>query len=211
MAATKSQAKTKSKPTNSNEWPGGFGIYERAKKAAKVNIETLAVLWLAAVVLGGIFSLGKTGGDLLGFLVDTLATTALTITLLAGVAGKKITAGDAITRSWPLYVNMLLSTLLSGFIAVISFLALIVPFFFVAPRLILVSFYIVDKKLEPVEAVKASWEATKDQLGKIYGIVGVNLAILLLAFTIVGIPFAIYFWVMYTPAYALLYKHLQKS
>jgi hypothetical protein len=65
--------------------------------------------------------------------------------------------------------------------------------------------------MSPVDAIKASWKTTKGNYGKIYGIAGVTLLIILPAFTIIGIIATVYFGIMYYPVFAMLYLHLTKQ
>jgi membrane-anchored glycerophosphoryl diester phosphodiesterase (GDPDase) len=93
----------------------------------------------------------------------------------------------------------------------IAFVLLVVPFFFVLPRLVLAPYFLVDQKLGPIVATRRSWQATKGHAGKIWGIIGASLAMALLAVTIIGIPFAIYFLFMYGAASALAYDFVAKQ
>lgn len=90
-------------------------------------------------------------------------------------------------------------------IIVASAALFIIPVFFIAPRLVLAQYFIVDKNMGPVESIRASWNATKGNVGKVYGIFGATLVMSLLMLTIIGIPFALYFLLMYSAAYPLLY------
>ena len=87
-----------------------------------------------------------------------------------------------------------------------SILLFLIPAFFVIPRLLFAPYLVIDKNMGGVDAVQASWNMSKGHIGKVYGIIGLTLAITLLSITIIGIPFAIYFTVMYSAAFAVLYN-----
>ena len=106
---------------------------------------------------------------------------------------------------------MVLAYLLCGAILVASFIALIVPFFFIAPRLVNVGYFILDKNMGVMDALKASWNTTDKNVGKVYGIVGAYIAYSLLFITIIGIPFAIYFIVMYSASTTVYYEYTSKQ
>lgn len=141
----------------------------------------------------------------------TLYAGAATYLWLAGTKGESLSFGQTISYCLKSFGRMLATLFLSGLLAVVSFLALIVPFFFVYPRLVLAPYFLLDKNMGPIEAIKASWAQTKGHLSKLYGIYGAALLMGLLAITIIGIPFAIYFTIMYSAASAVLYRYITGS
>jgi hypothetical protein len=153
----------------------------------------------------------KDVGQTLSTLINALFMVASTFLYVAGVRRKKLEVGDVLKQSLPLWLKMIVLDLLVAVAAVLSFIAFIVPFFIVMPRLALVNYYLVDKNKGVVEAFKASWAATQGNVGKVYGIVGATIAMALLVITIIGIPFAIYFLVMYSAVLGVLYEYLEKS
>jgi len=195
-----------------DSWPGGFGIYKYSKQAVKVNLWTLVFVSLLGFVADLILLilLKRQLGNLVGFVVGSLITAATSIVFLAGVRGQALTVEQALKQALPLWLKMFLLNILVFFAVLASFLALIVPFFFVFPRLLLANYFLVDKKMDPVDAFKASWHATKGQGSKVWGIIGTNFAICLLFITIIGIPFAAYFLIMYSAAFPVLYVFLNK-
>ena len=58
-------------------------------------------------------------------------------------------------------------------------LLFIVPGIIFGLRLVLAPYFIVDRDMSAMDAYKASWHATKGNLGKIWGIIGVTVLILL--------------------------------
>lgn len=197
-----------------SDWPGAFGAYKFSKASVKVVLGTLVVLYLlsfaVSFVLGMVFPEDISFvADILSFIISGLFSVAMVLVFLSGVRGQKAEVGESLSKSVALWLPMLGLTLLAGLIVGLSLLLLIIPFFFVFPRLILSTYFLVDQKLGIVESIKASWAATKGNVGKVYGIIGANIAFSLLFITIIGIPFAIYFLVMYSAAIAVLYEYIR--
>lgn len=66
------------------------------------------------------------------------------------------------------YLNVVLANLLVGAIVGLGIFLLIVPGVIFACRLAFVRYLVMDKKMEPVEAVKESWRMTRDHAGQIF-------------------------------------------
>lgn len=201
------------------DWPGAFGIYKYSKQAVLTNWGTLLGLVLSSMVLSGIVSnLGDkkhtmlyTIGQLLSLVVAAYASAATTIVALKSVRREKIGFSDALSKATEYFWPILGATLLLYVILAASILLFIIPFFFIAPRLTLTPYFLIDNKLGPVDALKASWEETRGHSGKIWGLVGVNIVYTLLFFTIIGIPFGAYFLFLYMAASALLYYWIRST
>lgn len=197
-------------PMIPKQWPGAFGLYEYSKRAVLLNLTTLLVLWLISFGVSIIFD-ENFFGQAVGFVVSSLASAAIAITYLAAVSNKHIDFQQAIKKAWPLLPHMLLLTILIIVIAIFSLVLLVVPFFIIMPRMALASYFLVDKKLDAIESLKASWKATQQHVGKIWGVIGASILMILIAVTIVGIPISVYLLVMYSAALAVLYKFIEKN
>ena len=217
-AAGSGQNEVADLPGTPESWPGAFGVYKFSKAAVQHNLTVIVLIWLVGV-LGNVLIdavLGKQNSTLsaiaqvLSYVLSSFVSVAATLVYLAGVKREKRQLGPTLQASLPLTLKMVGLTLLVTVTAVVSLLLLIIPFFFVFPRFSLVNYFLVDKNMGVMEAYKASWAATKGNVGKVYGIAGANLAMALLALTIIGIPFSIYFLIMYSAATAVLYSYLQK-
>jgi uncharacterized membrane protein len=89
------------------------------------------------------------------------------------------------------YLNVVLASLLHWAIVAIGVFLLIIPGIIFACKLAFVKYLVVDKKLDPVEAVKESWRMTKGHSGKIFlmGLLAIPIVIAgLLCFGIGVIP-----------------------
>ena len=102
------------------------------------------------------------------------------------------------------YLNIILANLLTFAIIGLGFVFLIIPGIILACRLLFVPFLVMDKKLDPVAAVEKSWEMTRGQGWRIFGmgIVAIFVFILGLLCLIVGVFFAL-IWI--GTAFASLY------
>ncbi len=207
--AAKAEAAVSGAPSS---WPGAFGAYKYSKVAVMTNIATLIIIWLGVAILNGASDkvFGSAGG-LVTLVVSGLATAAYALTFIAGVRGQKLSIGDALSKAFPLWLKMIGLLIVVSVSLVVSFLLLVIPFFFVLPRLSLAHYFLVDKNLGVMEAYKASWAATKGSSGKVWGIIGATFLMALLMITIIGIPFSIYFLIMYSGAYGVLYEFLNKG
>ncbi|HYH36447.1 MAG TPA: hypothetical protein VD706_03030 [Candidatus Saccharimonadales bacterium] len=196
-----------------SSWPGAFGAYKHSKPAVKLNLVTLVVLWLVTILAGGLAeSVFQNGGSsLINLIVGALTSAALALTFIAGVRGQRLAIGEAFSKAFPFWLRAIGLDILVGLSLLASLLLLVIPFFFVFPRLILATYFLVDKNLGVIDAYKASWNATKGNTGKIWGIIGVHFLIVLLMITIIGIPFAIYFFIMYSGVFGVLYEFLNKA
>ena len=195
-----------------SSWPGAFGAYKYSKAAVMQNVATLIIIYIIVIVIDGAAEAAlKNTGGLVSFLVNGLAVSSYVLVFLAGVRGQKLSLGDAISKGASYWLKMLGLLIVVGLSLVLSFLLFVIPFFFVLPRLSLAHYFLVDKNMGIMDAYKASWDATKGSAGKIWGIIGATFLMALLMITIIGIPFSIYFLIMYSGAYAVLYEYLNKS
>lgn len=195
-----------------SSWPGAFGAYKYSKQAMMVNIGVIIAVYLIGIIVVFLLqTILKAPGSILGYIIDALIGATITVLIIAGLRQQKVELGDAFSKGVKLWLNFFLLEILIGVTAVVSFILLVIPFFFVVPRLALAPYFLVDKGMGVVDAYKASWDATKGNVGKVYGIFFASVLMALLSITIIGIPFSIYFLVMYAAAYAVLYEMVDKK
>ena len=103
------------------------------------------------------------------------------------------------------YLHIILSHVLVFGLVSMAFIALIIPGIIVACRLVFVSYLIMDKDLEPIQAVEVSWKMTKGHAWKVFGLAVTSFFIIILGLIcfIVGI-FPAIMWIK--ASYAALYQ-----
>jgi hypothetical protein len=108
------------------------------------------------------------------------------------------------------YLHIVLANLLVFALVVLGCFALIIPGIIIGCRLVFVSYIIMDKKLDPIEAVELSWKLTKGHGWKIFlmGFVSIFILIFGLCMIIVGI-FPAIMWIC--SAFASLYESVLKE
>jgi len=108
------------------------------------------------------------------------------------------------------YLHIILANLLVVALVVLGLFALIIPGIIIGCRLIFVSYIMMDKKLDPIEAVELSWKLTKGHGWKIFfmGFVSIFIIIFGLCMLIVGI-FPAIIWV--SSSFAALYESVLRE
>ncbi|MCP3930738.1 MAG: hypothetical protein GY705_16745 [Bacteroidetes bacterium] len=84
------------------------------------------------------------------------------------IRGQEFDINDIFSVFKENYMNVVLAYLLSTAIIIIGFILLIIPGIILACRLAFVPYLVMDGKLEPVEAVKKSWEMTEPHAWTIF-------------------------------------------
>lgn len=198
-------------------WPGAFGLYKYSRNAMRVNIGTYMAVFVLSIVVSSIstgFADEKSPSyillNLAANIISVWFEAALIIVILQSVARHKVSLNDSLQQGLAMFGKYFLQSLLLGLIAIGSILCFIIPAFFILPRLSLAQFFLFDKNMGVTESIKASWESTRGHVGKVWGIIGASFAMALLMLTIIGIPFSVYFIIMYSAANAILYFWLIK-
>ncbi len=108
------------------------------------------------------------------------------------------------------YLSIVLANLLVFALVVLGFFALIIPGIIIACRLVFVSYIIMDKKLDPIEAVELSWKLTRGHGWKIFfmGFLSIFICIFGLIMLIVGI-FPAIIWI--SSSFAALYESVLRE
>lgn len=103
------------------------------------------------------------------------------------------------------YFHIVLAHLIATALIVLGFFVLIIPGIIIACRLVFVSYIVMDKKLDPIEAVEMSWRLTKGHTWRIFfmGIASFFILIFGLMMLIVGI-FPAMMWI--SSSFASLYE-----
>jgi len=108
------------------------------------------------------------------------------------------------------YLHIILANLLVFALVVLGLFALIIPGIIIGCRLVFVSYIIMDKKLDPIEAVELSWKLTRGHGWKIFfmGFVSIFIIIFGLMMLIIGI-FPAIIWI--SSAFASLYESVLRE
>jgi hypothetical protein len=108
------------------------------------------------------------------------------------------------------YLHIILANLLVFALVVLGLFALIVPGIIIGCRLAFVSYIIMDKKLDPIEAVELSWKLTRGHGWQVFllGFISIFIVILGLILFIVGI-FPAIMWI--SSSFAALYESVLRE
>ena len=108
------------------------------------------------------------------------------------------------------YLHIILANLLVVALVILGLFALIIPGIIIGCRLAFVSYIIMDKKLDPIEAVELSWKLTKGHGWQIFfmGFVSIFIVIFGLCLLIVGI-FPALVWI--SGSFAALYESVLRE
>ena len=108
------------------------------------------------------------------------------------------------------YLHIILANLLVFALVVLGLFALIIPGIIIGCRLVFVSYIIMDKKLDPIEAVELSWKLTRGHGWQIFfmGFVSIFIVIFGLCLFIVGI-FPALIWIC--SSFAALYESVLRE
>lgn len=106
---------------------------------------------------------------------------------------------------WENYLYIVLANLLVVALVVLGLFALIVPGIIIACRLVFVSYIVMDKKLDPIEAVELSWKLTRGHGWTIFfmGLTSFFIIIFGLILMIIGV-FPAIMWI--SSSFATLYQ-----
>jgi len=202
-------------------WPGAFGLYKYSKQVIKLNLSTFLTLMATSILLGIVSSaLERAIQSVLLVIVtvvvfeilSAIVSIAFYVPTLVGTKGEKVSVSESFARVTPrILISYIGIVLVSIPILVLSLVFLVIPFFFVAPRLSLAGLFVLDQNMGPFQAIAASWHATKGNIAKIWGIVLANIVMFLPALTIIGIPVSIYLVFMYGASLTLLYRFASAS
>jgi hypothetical protein len=124
----------------------------------------------------------------IGQLVGAFFQVGLTRIWLGSARGKSPSFGLLFTGG-DRFIALFAMQLLMGIILILGFVALIVPGIILGLGLSLAQFYVVDVKMGPISAMKASWNATKGYKGDLFllGLAGAGLGLLGMLMCLVGL------------------------
>lgn len=205
--------RTESLPRIPAEWPGAFGLYKYSKAAVMHNFGIVLALWICVIAIGILLDgwMRSSWGRVLGEVASAIISAMLAQFYLAGARAQRLTADEALVNRFTVVLRYILTAIVMDVVLLLSLILLVIPFFFVLPRVVLAPYFTIDKKLGPIAAIRVSWQATKGHAGNIWNIVLATVAMLLLCITIIGIPFAAYFLLMYSAVWAVMYEFVTQN
>jgi hypothetical protein len=118
--------------------------------------------------------------EIVGVVALLLLGPALTYAELRSVRGEKVTIQEALRSGFRFLLRWIGLTICLSAILIVSFLLLIVPFFFMLRRYFLAPYYMVDRDLGVFAALKESASESKRYRGRIWSVLGVETLISLL-------------------------------
>jgi hypothetical protein len=193
-------------------WPGAWGLYKYSKQIVLRNWGVLLTLFIFNIILGSIGRSFNTDVALLLDIVSVGISVATFKVYISNIQGRTLTLGNALASIKPmLVVKLIVNYIFLAIALAVAFILLIVPGILLLPRIILAPYLVVTRELGPFEAIQTSWDITKSNAGKVWGVIGVTIAMALLMITIIGIPFALYFLFMYGAAFIILSEFLFKQ
>lgn len=146
-----------------------FG-WETFKKDPWFFIGVTAALTIFSMVVNALTGGGKGMGSLLGFVISMLASTVVTIAYarlaLSAVRGPHV-GWDGLWAPEH-FLNMLGATILQSIIVIVGLVLLIVPGIIAAILLSMTQLSVVDKKFNPIEALKESYRLTRPHLWPLF-------------------------------------------
>jgi uncharacterized membrane protein len=163
-------------------------VLKEGWELTKVNMGFLFVYQIILYVISILLS-GNEGGwkmaplYILGYIIVILGKMGLYQSILMMTTGNK-PGFDQFYRNWPQFFSWVVAGILFGLMFVIGLILLIVPGCYVLARYGLFPFFILDKQLGPLEALKQAGEATEGVRGQLF-----LLFLACLAVNIVGMLF----------------------
>jgi len=131
-----------------------------------------------------------------------LASPGLIYLQINAARGKTIPAGIAFRSGLKQFFPLLGASLLVGLVTFAGLLAFIIPGLILIRAYFLTPYYVIDRNMDPVEAMKQSFYDTKPVSAWVWGVIGVELTFALGAGLLGIIP---YLGVLIGSALALLY------
>lgn len=221
MVATKNHHTTPVPPpvptSISSGYPGAFGLFKPSSQAIRLAFVPLLLIYVILFAIGiivGLFSGGNESianalSSILNIVTQIITIPMFSFILVYAVRGTRKELRESFEYATQNIVRFLIANLLAGLAIIGGLILLIIPGILIAMKFSMVNYILVDNpKMSGTEALSKSWDMTKGQMGKIFGIIGVSLLMLIPVVTIIGIIATIILLVLYAAATTVLYNYL---
>lgn len=203
------------------EWPGTIQSFRIVRQYIKPRIWDfvsvigigIALLLVVDIIVSAIFRTRITGSivdDVISFIVGAFMQATIIAMYFKVLKNEDFSLNSALLYGYRKMLKMTGLLLVMDVIIVASFVLLVIPFFFVLPRVYLAPYYFVFADCNVNQAIAASWHSTKGNSKKVYGILLLDIAFALLFLTIIGIPFAIYWGIINSGSFAFITLYLSQ-
>ena len=190
-----------------------FG-WQTTKKNLGFLIGVALVAYVAPQIVVGLLS-GEEGSSsyalwsIISWIYSMIVSIGMIVISLKLVRGQKPEFADLFNNTSVL-LNYLIGMFLYGLMVLAGFIALVIPGIYLALKFQFVSYFIIDKKMGAIEALKASGQATQGKLSHLlltyFAFVGITLLGLLAL--VVGVLVALPVVML---AYAYIFNKLSKD
>ncbi len=143
-----------------------------------------------------------------GFLFWPVIDFSSDFLFLKAIRSQKVEIIEMVEGFRTKYLQIIVANLLKIALIIMGFIMLIIPGIIIACRLAFVSYLVMDKNLEPMEAIEQSWKMTRGYGWKVFflGVVSIFIFIAGILMVIVGV-FISLVWI--NAAFAALYQSIQ--
>lgn len=206
--------------------PDAFELFEPSCRVILNNFKDFAMLLgvpFILAILSGLFQMSNqpaanhtytiSGAALalsaLTVLITLLIAPGLIVLQLACVRMQKTTAGEAFQKGLRYFWKLIGLGIVLAIALVVALILFIVPFFLLLPRVVLSTYFLIDRDMGIFDAIRASNEAYKKHHG-IWGIIGVNVLIYIPSIIpFIGRIVSTSLSYLYEPALALRYEQIR--
>lgn len=224
MPTKKSPAVTPPPPppatTQASQYPGAFGLFKPSSDAIRLAFVPLFLIFIISVGIG--MAIGFISGDnrdlannlssIANFVVSLFTTPMIAFILLYAVRGTRKELRESFEYALQNIIRFLVANLLAGLAILVGLVFFIIPGILLAIKFSMTNYLLIDNpKMSGTEALSRSWGITTGHVGKVFGIIGVSLLMLLPTLTIVGIIATVILLVLYTAAIPVLYDYIIKN
>lgn len=221
MATTKNPpvvpASTSTTTATVSNYPGAFGLFKPSSQAIRLAFVPLLLIYVILFAIGiviGLFSgnnkdLADSLGSILNIVSQVITIPMFSFIILYAVRGTRKELRESFDYATQNILRFFIANLLAALAVIGGLILLIIPGILIAMKFSMTNYILVDNpKMSGTEALSRSWDMTKGHMGKIFGIIGVSILMLLPVITIVGIIATVILLVLYAAAMPVLYNYL---